>query len=84
MNTVKLSKSLRDCHDWELSDQVTRFDSIVDSMMTTDVARDKLREELIDWQDEVENMVEELSAHQPYQGFREFAAMAEDLFGTEV
>jgi hypothetical protein len=29
-------------------------------------------------------MVEELSAHQPYEGFREFAAMAEDLFGTEV
>ena len=84
MNTVKLSKSLRDCHDWELSDQITRFDSIVDSMMTTDVARDKLRSELIDWQHQVTNAVDELSAYEPYEGFREFAKMAEDLFGTEV
>jgi len=29
-------------------------------------------------------MVDELSEIYPYEGFREFAAMAEELFGTEV
>jgi hypothetical protein len=51
--------------------------------MTTDVQRHKIREELIDWQDGVANMVDELSDVEPYEGFREFAAMAEEMFGTE-
>tara|TARA_A200000159_G_C7173367_1_gene276389 strand:- start:370 stop:618 length:249 start_codon:yes stop_codon:yes gene_type:complete len=81
---TKISKRLEDCYDWELNDQIIRFDAIVESMMTTDVARDKLRQEFIDWQDDVANMVDELSESQPYEGYREFAAMAEELFGTEV
>jgi hypothetical protein len=28
-------------------------------------------------------MVDELSDVEPYEGFREFAAMAEEMFGTE-
>ena len=37
-----------------------------------------------DWQDEVANLVDEVSALEPYEGFRDFALMAEELFGTEV
>jgi hypothetical protein len=52
--------------------------------MSTDVPRSQFREELIDWQDDVANLVDEVSALEPYEGFREFATMAEELFGTEV
>jgi len=79
-----ISKSLEDCYDFDLNDKIVRFDAIINSMMTTDVARDKLRQEITDWQDDVTNMVDELSEIYPYEGFREFAAMAEELFGTEV
>lgn len=84
MENLNLSKSLEDCFEWELNDQVIRFDSIIDSLMSTDVPRSQYREELIDWQDEVANLVDEVSAQEPYEGFRDFALMAEELFGTEV
>jgi|11_taG_2_1085331.scaffolds.fasta_scaffold191962_1 hypothetical protein len=84
MENLNLSKSLEDCFEWELNDQIVRFDSIVESLMTTDVPKEKVREELIDWQDDVANLVDELSEIEPYEGFREFASMAEELFGTEV
>jgi len=83
MDQLNLTKSLEDCFDWELNDEIIRFDAIIESLMTTDVQRHKIREELIDWQDGVANMVDELSELEPYEGFREFAAMAEEIFGTE-
>jgi len=84
MENLNLSKSLEDCFEWELNDQIVRFDFIVESLMTTDVPKEKFRDELIDWQDDVANLVDELSEIEPYEGFREFATMAEELFGTEV
>ena len=69
MENLILSKSLEDCFEWELNDQIVRFDSIVESLMTTDVPKEKVREELIDWQDDVANLVDELSKIEPYEGF---------------
>lgn len=84
MENLNLSKSLEDCFEWELNDQIIRFDSIIESLMSTDVPRSQFRDELIDWQDDVANLVDEVSALEPYEGFRDFALMAEELFGTEV
>jgi len=84
MENLNLSKSLEDCFEWDLNDQIIRFDSIIESLMSTDVPRSQLRDELIDWQDDVANLVDEVSALEPYEGFRGFATMAEELFGTEV
>jgi hypothetical protein len=84
MENLNLSKSLEDCFEWELNDQIIRFDSIIESLMSTDVPRSQFRDELIDWQDDVANLVDEVSSLEPYEGFREFATMAEELFGTEV
>ena len=84
MENLNFSKSLEDCFEWELNDQIIRFDSIIESLMSTDVPRSQFRDELIDWQDDVANLVDEVSALEPYEGFREFATMAEELFGTEV
>ena len=83
MANFNLSKSLEDCFEWDLNDQIIRFDMIIESLMTTDVARDKVRQELTDWQDDVANMVDKVSNYEPYDGFNEFAAMAEEVFGTE-
>ena len=84
MENLNLSKILDDCFEWELNDQVIRFDSIIDSLMSTDVPRSQFREELVDWQDDVANLVDEVSALGPYEGFRDFALMAEELVGAEV
>ena len=84
MENLNLSKSLEDCFEWELNDQIIRFDSIIESLMSTDVPRSQFRDELIDWQDDVANLVDEVSALESYEGFREFATMAAELFGTAV
>ena len=60
MENLNLSKSLEDCFEWELNDQVIRFDSIIESLMSTDVPRSQFRDELIDWPDEVANIVDEV------------------------
>ena len=83
MDQLNLTKSLEDCFDWELNEEIIRFDGIIESLMTNDVPRHKIREELIDWQDGVDNIVDDLAAIEPYEGYREFAAMAEEIFGTE-
>jgi len=83
MDQLNLTKSLEDCFDWELNEEIIRFDGIIESLMTNDVPRHKIREELIDWQDGVANIVDDLAAIEPYEGYREFAAMAEEIFGTE-
>ena len=76
----------QDCFEWELGDQIVRFDSILDSLMTTDVPREKLREELSDWKDEVASIVDDIEydAILQHERQREFATMSEELFGTEV
>lgn len=84
MDILNLSKALLDCYEWDLHDDIERFDAIMESFMTTDVARDKVREELLDWQESVSEVVEEMAEVAPYEGFREFAMMAEEMFGTEV
>lgn len=83
MDNLNLTKSLQDCFDHELNDEIIRFDGIMESLMTTYVARHKIREELIDWQEDVDNLIDQLSDAENYEGFREFAAMAEEIFGTE-
>jgi hypothetical protein len=86
MEGLDISKSLEDCFQYELSDEIVRFDSIIDSLMTTDVPREKLREELSDWKFEVENIVVDIEFEEVLQneGQREFEIMAEELFGTEI
>ena len=66
-----------------LSEMPTQGRLYHDDRVSAEAEFRKLREELIDWQDGVANMVDELSAIEPYEGYREFAAMAEDIFGTE-
>tara|TARA_R110000737_G_scaffold344540_1_gene371819 strand:+ start:51 stop:311 length:261 start_codon:yes stop_codon:yes gene_type:complete len=86
MDYLTISKCLEDCFEWELGDQMVRFDSIIDSLMTTDVPREKLREELSDWKDEVASIVDDIEydAMLQHERQREFATMSEELFGTEV
>tara|TARA_R110000744_G_scaffold247166_1_gene363647 strand:- start:1455 stop:1715 length:261 start_codon:yes stop_codon:yes gene_type:complete len=86
MDYLTISKCLEDCFELELGDQMVRFDSILDSLMTTDVPREKLREELSDWKDEVASIVDDIEydAMLQHERQREFATMSEELFGTEV
>jgi hypothetical protein len=54
--------------------------------MTTDVPRDKIREEISDWQNVVASIIEDIEddAILQNEGQREFEMMSEELFGTEV
>jgi len=84
MDNVSLSKALLDCYEWYLHDDIERFDAIMKSFMTTDVAKDKVREELLHWQDSVLEVLEEMEEVAPYEGSKEFTIMAEEMFGTEA
>ena len=86
MEGLDIAQSLADCFEWELEDEIVRFDSIIESLMTTDVPRDKIREEISDWQNVVASIIEDIEddAILQNEGQREFEMMSEELFGTEV
>ena len=86
MEGLDISQSLADCFEWELEGEIVRFDSIIESLMTTDVPRDKIREEISDWQNVVASIIEDIEddAILQNEGQREFEMMSEELFGTEV
>tara|TARA_R110000851_G_scaffold132012_2_gene266234 strand:+ start:721 stop:981 length:261 start_codon:yes stop_codon:yes gene_type:complete len=86
MEGLDIAQSLADCFEWELEDEIVRFDLIIESLMTTDVPRDKIREEISDWQNVVASIIEDIEddAILQNEGQREFEMMSEELFGTEV
>jgi hypothetical protein len=86
MEGLDILQSLADCFEWELEGEIVRFDSIIESLMTTDVPRDKIREEISDWQNVVASIIEDIEddAILQNEGQREFEMMSEELFGTEV
>ena len=86
MEGLDIAQSLADCFEWELEGEIVRFDSIIESLMTTDVPRDKIREEISDWQNVVASIIEDIEddAILQNEGQREFEMMSEELFGTEV
>lgn len=86
MEGLDIAQSLADCFEWELEDEIVRFDLIIESLMTTDVPRDKIREEISDWQNVVASIIEDIEddAILQHEGQREFEMMSEELFGTEV
>ena len=86
MEGLDIAQSLADCFEWELEDEIVRFDLIIESLMTTDVPRDKVREEISDWQNVVASIIEDIEddAILQNEGQREFEMMSEELFGTEV
>tara|TARA_R110000796_G_scaffold12647_2_gene41646 strand:- start:1074 stop:1334 length:261 start_codon:yes stop_codon:yes gene_type:complete len=86
MEGLDILQSLADCFEWELEGEIVRFDSIIESLMTTDVPRDKIREEISDWQNVVASIIEDIEddAILQHEGQREFEMMSEELFGTEV
>ena len=86
MEGLDILQSLADCFEWELEDEIVRFDSIIESLMTTDVPRDKIREEISDWQNVVASIIEDIEddAILQNEGQREFEMMSEELFGTEI
>jgi len=86
MQYENLSAAIQDCWLYELHDEIVRFDSIIDSFMTTDVPKEKLRKELSDWQFEIENIVVDILFDEELEREKqiEVSAIAEELFGTEV
>ena len=86
MQYENLSAAIQDCLLYELHDEIVRFDSIIDSFMTTDVPKEKLRKELSDWQFEIENIVVDILFDEELEREKqiEVSAIAEELFGTEV
>ena len=86
MEGLDILQSLADCFEWELEGEIVRFDSIIESLMTTDVPRDKIREEISDWQNVVASIIEDIEddAILQNEGQREFEMMSEELFGTEI
>tara|TARA_R110002167_G_scaffold226501_1_gene431638 strand:+ start:1493 stop:1753 length:261 start_codon:yes stop_codon:yes gene_type:complete len=86
MEGLDIAQSLADCFESELEDEIVRFDLIIESLMTTDVPRDKIREEISDWQNVVASIIEDIEddAILQNEGQREFEMMSEELFGTEV
>jgi len=86
MEGLDIAQSLADCFEWELEGEIVRFDLIIESLMTTDVPRDKIREEISDWQNVVASIIEDIEddAILQNEGQREFEMMSEELFGTEV
>tara|TARA_R110001599_G_C11804986_1_gene615344 strand:- start:227 stop:478 length:252 start_codon:yes stop_codon:yes gene_type:complete len=83
MESLGVSSKVHDCVYFDLDDHLNEFDSIIDSLMHSDIQRHQVRLAIADWCASVDVSVNEIEAEQ-YETPDQPTLLADEIFGTET